>query len=191
MASSSMPLFTVMDMSAIVARINLSQEQAKDIPVGAESILTPVDGSEPVTGKVTIVSPAVDANSTTVQVWVQAANPNERLRAGASVRVTIVVATVNDATTIPASAVLPNEEGGTMVITVDDKDIAHHRTVKIGVREAEVVQVLDGLKPEERVVTVGGLGLEDMAKVRVPESGGGAADDGKRGTDKPASESAK
>jgi HlyD family secretion protein len=167
MANTGSPVLTVMDISAVVARVNLSQDQAKDIKVGDKATLTPSDGSEPAEGKVTIVSPAVDPNSTTVQVWVQASNPGERLRAGASVHVAIVAATIAGATLIPAAAVLPSEEGGTIVVTVDDKNIAHQQKVEIGVREAEQVQVLSGVKPGDRVVTVGGLGLEDKAKVRV------------------------
>ena len=167
MANTGSPVLTVMDISAVVARVNLSQDQAKDIKVGDKATLTPSDGSEPAEGKVTIVSPAVDPNSTTVQVWVQASNPGERLRAGASVHVAIVAATIAGATLIPAAAVLPSEEGGTIVVTVDDKNIAHQQKVEIGVREAEQVQVLSGVKPGDRVVTVGGLGLEDKAKVSV------------------------
>src|SRR6185295_16787689 len=75
MANAGMPLLTVMDMSSIVARVNLSQEQARDIKVGNDATLTPADGGPEVTGKVTIVSPAVDPNTTTVEVWVQAVNP--------------------------------------------------------------------------------------------------------------------
>jgi HlyD family secretion protein len=167
MANTGSPVLTVMDISAVVARVNLSQDRAKDIKVGDEATLTPSDGSEPVTAKVTIVSPAVDPNSTTVQVWVQAKNPGERLRAGASVHVAIVAATIGGATLIPASAVLPSEEGGTMVLIVDDKAIAHQQKAELGVREGEQIQVLSGVKPGDRVVTVGGLGVEDKAKVRV------------------------
>src|SRR5207248_946330 len=115
MANAAMPLLTVADMSSIVARVNLSQTQAKNVKVGNEATLTPIDGTSEVSGKVTIVSPAVDPNSTTVQVWVQAVNPGERLRAGASVHVTIVAATIDGATIVPAAAILPAEEGGTMV----------------------------------------------------------------------------
>jgi HlyD family secretion protein len=186
MANAGMPLLTVMDMSSIVARVNLSQAQAKDVKVGNEATLTPTDGSQPVAGKVTIVSPAVDPNSTTVQVWVQAVNPGERLRAGASVHATIVAATIDGATLVPAAAILPAEEGGSMVITVDETNTANQTKVQVGVREGDLVQVLyelqpdatiEGVQPGERVVTVGGLGLEDGAKVRVVKPGESAADD--------------
>jgi len=169
--AGSGPLLTVMDMSSVVARVNMAQEQAKDIKVGAEATLTPADGGEMVTGKVTIVSPAVDPNSTTVQVWIQAANPGERLRAGASVHVAILAETIDGALVIPASAILPSDEGGSMVVVVDDKDIAHQRKVEIGVKEENLAQVVSGVSAGDRVVTVGGLGLDDKAKVRILKPG--------------------
>ncbi len=190
MANAGTPLLTVMDVSSVVARVNLSQAQAKNVKVGQAATLAPADGSEAVTGKVTIVSPAVDPNSTTVQVWVQAANPGERLRAGASVHVSIVAATIEGAILVPATAILPSDEGGSMVLTVDDKNIAHQTKVQVGVREGDLVQALfelqpdgtlEGVQPGERVVTAGGLGVDDDAKVRVLKPGESAGgDEGKK-----------
>jgi RND family efflux transporter MFP subunit len=171
MAAAGAPLLTVMDMSAVVARVSMAQDQAKDLKVGAEATLTAADGSEPVAGKVTVVSPAVDPNTTTVQVWVQADNPGGKLRAGTSVHVAIVAATIDGAVLVPASALLPSDEGGTIVMTVDDKNVAHQKKVDVGAREADLAQISAGLEPGERVVTVGGLGLEDKAKVRVLKPG--------------------
>jgi RND family efflux transporter MFP subunit len=199
MANAGMPLLTVADMSSIVARVNLSQTQAKNVKVGNEATLTPIDGTAEVSGKVTIVSPAVDPNSTTVQVWVQAVNPGERLRAGASVHVTIVAATIDGATMVPAAAILPAEEGGTMVVTIDETNTANHTKVQEGVREGDRVQVLmelqpdgtiEGVQPGDRVVIVGGLGLEDGAKVRIVKPGE-AADESKAPDDKKAAEGKK
>jgi HlyD family secretion protein len=193
MANAGMPLLTVMDVSSIVARVNLSQAQAKDVKVGNEATVTPADGSEAVPGKVTIVSPAVDPNSTTVQVWVQAVNPGERLRAGASVHVTIIAATIADAILVPAAAILPNDEGGSIVVTVDETNTAHETNVQVGVREGDMVQVLyalqpdatiEGVQPGERVVIVGGLGLEDGSKVRVLKPGESTAADATDNADK-------
>jgi multidrug efflux pump subunit AcrA (membrane-fusion protein) len=140
MANAGMPLLTVMDVSSVVARVNLSQEQARNVKVGNTATLTPIDGSAAVAGTVTIVSPAVDANSTTVQVWVQAVNPGEHLRVGASVHATIVAATIGDATIVPAAAILPAEEGGSMVVVIDETDTANHTKVQVGVREGDEVQ---------------------------------------------------
>ena len=174
MATTGAPLLTVMDMSKIVARINMAQDQARDVKVGNEATLT-VEGGEPIAGKVTVVSPAADQNSTTLQVWVQAENPGERLRAGQSVHVAIVAMVIDGATLIPAAAVMSNAEGESIVLAIDDKNVAHEKVVTIGAREPELVQVLSGVEPGERVVTVGGVGLEDKAKVRVMKPGEKAA----------------
>ena len=139
-------MLTVMDVSKVVARVNMAQDQARNVKVGNEATITPADGGELVTGTVTIVSPASDPNSTTVQVWVQADNPGERLHAGQAVHVSIVAATLDGATLIPTPAVLPNAEGETIVLIVDDKNVAHEKVVQIGVREPEMVQIVAGVE---------------------------------------------
>jgi multidrug efflux pump subunit AcrA (membrane-fusion protein) len=175
MAAAGAPMLTVMDLWKIVARVNMAQDQARNVKVGNEATITPADGGELVTARVTIVSPASDANSTTVQVWVQADNPGERLHAGQSVHVSIVAATLDGATLVPAPAILPNAEGETIVLVVDEQNVAHEKVVQIGVREPEMVQIVAGLEVGQRVVTQGGLGLEDKTKVRVMKPGEKAA----------------
>jgi multidrug efflux pump subunit AcrA (membrane-fusion protein) len=175
MAAAGAPMLTVMDMSKIVARVNMAQDQARNVKVGNEATITPADGGELVTGRVTVVSPASDVNSTTVQVWVQADNADERLHAGQSVHVSIVAATLDGATLVPAPAILPNAEGETIVLVVDEQNVAHEKVVQIGVREPEMVQIVAGLEVGQRVVTQGGLGLEDKTKVRVMKPGEKAA----------------
>ena len=58
-------------------------------------------------------------------------------------------AVVDGATLVPASAILADDEGGTIVKVVDDKNIAHDRPVQVGAREPEMVQVT-GVEPGER-----------------------------------------
>jgi multidrug efflux pump subunit AcrA (membrane-fusion protein) len=175
MAQAGTALVTVMDVSKVVARVNLAQDQTKEIKVGAEATVTPNDGGDAINGKVTIVSPAADQNSTTVQVWVQVDNAEGNLRAGQSVKVAIVAATIDGATVIPAAAVLPNAEGETIVLVVDDKNVAHEKVVQVGIREPQIVQIIAGVQPGDRVITQGGLGLEDKAKVRIMKPGEKAA----------------
>jgi RND family efflux transporter MFP subunit len=165
----------VMDVSKVVARVNLAQDQTKEIKVGAEATVTPNDGGDAINGKVTIVSPAADLNSTTVQVWVQVDNSEGKLRVGEAVKVAIIAATIDGATVVPSTAVLPNAEGETIVLIVDDKNVAHEKVVQVGIREPQIVQIVAGVQPGERVITQGGLGLEDKAKVRIMKPGEKAA----------------
>jgi HlyD family secretion protein len=177
MASAGSPLFTVMDVSKVVARANIPQSQAAYVKVGAAATVTQTDSSEEVSGKVIVVSPAVDPNSTTVQVWVEMENPRERLKPGATVHVSIVAATLKNVVVVPAAAVLPSAEGDTVVMVVGSDSVAHEHKVEIGVREPDKVQIVSGVKPGEQAVTMGGVGLEDKAKVRIEKPGGEKADE--------------
>ena len=86
------PIITVMDLSQIVAHAHVAQLEAASLKVGDPATITIPGTATMVKGKVTLVSPAVDPNSTTVEVWVQAPNPKESLRPGTSVRVAMVAA---------------------------------------------------------------------------------------------------
>lgn len=72
---------------------------------------------------------------------------------------------------IPLTALLPSADGSNSVLVVGKDEVAHSRKVETGVRDDGTVQILSGLSPGERVVTVGGLGVQDGTKVRVEEPG--------------------
>jgi HlyD family secretion protein len=166
-AGPGMPLLTVMDVSRVVARVNIPQADAPFVKVGQTAIIAQTDSSEQTEGKVTVVSPSTDPNTTTVQVWVQIVNTGERLKPGTSVHASIVTEEYKAASVVPATAILPGEEGGTAVLTVTSDSIAHQRAVKLGIREGNQVQILSGVNPGDEVVVVGGLGVDDKTKVKV------------------------
>ena len=167
MASPGTPLLMVMDISRVVARVSVPQSQAATVKVGHPATITQVDSGEEVPGKVIVVSPATDPASTTVQVWVEAENPGEKLKPGASVHVAVITEMFKAATVVPTAAILPGEEKGTAVLTVSADSTAHKKQVELGVREGDKVQILSGVRPGEEVVVVGGLGVDDKAKVKV------------------------
>ena len=167
MAPAGVPLLTVMDVSRVVARANVPQSQAGYLRVGDQATVAASGSTEGAPGKLIVVSPAVDPNSTTVQVWVETANPGERLKPGTTVHVSIVAATIKDALVVPAAALLPGADGGTQVMVIGANAVAHARKIETGVRDGGLIEVLKGLKPGEQVVTVGGLGLQEGAKVGV------------------------
>jgi len=136
--------------------------------VGQIARIMSVDGIE-ATGKVTTVSPAVDPQGTTLEVWVQAANPGEKLRPGGTVHVTINAETVRNAVVVPPAALLPSSEGGSSVIVVGQDMVAHEHKVQAGIRTPEKVQIISGVDAGARVVIAGGLGLQDGAKVKLAE----------------------
>ena len=167
MAASGTPIVSIMDISQVVARANVPVKEAAAIRVGRPARLTGPDGD--FAGKVTVVSPAVDPSTTTVEVWVQAANPGERLKPGGTIRVAIVAETIQNTIVVPAAALLNSDEGGQKVMVITSDSVAHERKVSVGVRQGDRVQIVSGLQEGDQVVTSGGLGLEDKAKVAIQQ----------------------
>ncbi len=167
MAASGAPLLTVMNISQVVARVNVPQADAATVKIGQKALVTQVGVTDGAEGKVIVVSPATDANTTTIQVWIQIPNPGEQLKPGTSVHAAIVAEEYKAATVVPIAAILPGEEGGTAVLAVSSDAVAHKRAVKVGVREGNQAQILSGVNPGEEVVTVGGMGIDDKTKVKI------------------------
>src|SRR5207245_2796491 len=159
MDSNSGPLITVMNLSQIVARAHIGQPEASQLKVGDAATVSVPGQPGALKGKVSLVSPALDPNSTTVEVWVQAANPAERLKPGTTVHVEMVAQSVPHAIVIPAEALLTGSDGSTSVIILDTDNKPHKKNVKVGIRDAGDVQVTEGLQGGERVVTVGAFAL--------------------------------
>ncbi|HUK87103.1 MAG TPA: efflux RND transporter periplasmic adaptor subunit [Terriglobales bacterium] len=177
MAAAGEPLITVMDLSQVICRIHLPQEEAALLKVGDAATLT-AGTEEGVPAKVTLVSPAVDPGSTTIEVWVQAANKDNKLRPGTSARIAIVAEHVAGAVVVPAAALL-SSEGATSVMVVSADGRAHQRSVQAGIRHDSEVQITAGLQAGERVVTTGAYGLPDNTRVKVEEPGNAQGGAGK------------
>ncbi|HEX5431230.1 MAG TPA: efflux RND transporter periplasmic adaptor subunit [Bryobacteraceae bacterium] len=169
-ATPGTPLMTIMDISSVIARVFVPQTQAGFIRVGQPAKIASADGSE-ASGKVTVISPALDPQGTTLEVWIQAANPGERLRPGSTVHAEITADPAKNVLVVPIAALLPSSEGGTAVFTVGPDMVAHEHTVQVGIRTPDKAQILEtggpieGLDAGARVIVAGGLGLEDGAKV--------------------------
>jgi len=162
MASSGTPMITIMDVSQVIARAHVSQDDAKHLKVGDAANLVLADASALIPAKVTVISPALDPLNTTVEIWVQAANSNGRLKPGTSLRAEMIAETVPSALVIPQAAVLTSPSGNTSVMVVDAENKPRKKPVMIGIRDGANVQITEGLQSGERVVTVGAFELAKL-----------------------------
>jgi len=183
-AGAGTPLMTVMDISQVVARIHIAPDQAALLHIGDQATLVAPEGNT-VPAHVQLISPAVDPNSTTIEVWVQAANPKGELRPGTSVRVRILARAVPNALVIPSTAVLAGPDGGAYVMRAGSDGQAHQVNVETGLKGSGVngendTQILKGLQAGDQVITVGGYGLPDGTKIKIASSApdSGAAQEG-------------
>jgi HlyD family secretion protein len=171
-APSGAPILTVMDLSQVIARAHIAQQEAAELKAGNSAKISVPGQTEDFPGRVTLVSPALDPNSTTVEVWVQAANPGGKLKPGTSVRVTVVSETVPGALVVPVTAILTGPDGATSVIKLDISNKLIRQAVKVGIRTDDEAQITVGLKAGERVVSDGAFELDKeddavLAKTKV------------------------
>jgi len=166
-ANSGTSLITVMDTSSLVAKVHLTQTVAQQLKVGDEaSVLIPAV-EKPAPAKVSLVSPALDPGSTTVEVWLRISNKDGKYKAGTPVRTSIKGNTVAKAVKVPLSAVLTAQDGSKSVMVVGADGVAHKRAVELGIDDGEDVQVTKGLDASETVITTGSYGLDDGTKVTI------------------------
>lgn len=164
-ASSGSAIVSVVDLSHVVARASIPVQQTASIRVGRPATIS--SGTVELAGKVTVVSPAVDPNTPTIQIWVQAQNTGERVKLGSTVRISIDAEQIPAAIVIPATALLPSDQGGEKVMVAGTDGLAHERPVKAGIHSGDDVQILSGVNVGDQVITQGGLGLDDKAKIRI------------------------
>jgi HlyD family secretion protein len=190
LAAANQPLLTVMDLSKLIAKAHIAQTEAVALKVGDPAEIQLPGLEEKVKGRVSLVSPAIDPGSTTIEVWVETTKPGAALKPGMTVQVQIAAATAQDALAVPVSAVYKNADGTSFVLVAGADEKAHVNAVETGIRSMTEVQILSGIKEGEAVITSGGYALPDntLIKVEAPapaEKATGSADESDaKGNDK-------
>ena len=170
-AAAGATVITVMDTSSLLAKLHLAQATAQKLMLGHKAEVNVPGVTEPVDATVSFISPALDAGSTTVEVWLKLPNADGHLKVGTPVHAVILGTTIKDALQLPASAILPSQDGGTSVLLVGADGAAHKKAVTVGIRTPEAVQILSGVTASDTVVTDGGYGLDEGTKVKVGKPG--------------------
>jgi RND family efflux transporter MFP subunit len=176
-AAAGAALVTVMDTSSLLAKTHLAESLAQQMKVGDEAQVSIPGLTDPVTAKVSLISPALDPGSTTVEVWLKIDNRSGSLKVGTPVKVSITGRSVAKGWKVPSSAILTAQDGTKSVLVVGEDGTAHRKPIKVGISDADDVQVTSGLAPSDMVITGGAYGLDEGTKVKV----GPAGDDSKSG----------
>lgn len=176
-ASSGSTLLTVMDTSSLLAKVHLAQTVAQRLNVGDDASVLIPGMDDPVPTKVSLISPALDPGSTTVEVWLRVDNKAGKYKAGTPVRISIAGRSVPQAIKVPLSAILTGQDGSKSVMVVGPDSLAHMKAVQLGISDGKDVQVEQGLNRSQMVITTGAYGLDDGTKVTIgkPEEKSGEA----------------
>jgi len=167
LAAANQPILTVMDLSRLIAKSHIPQSEAAVLKVGNAAELKVPGIDEPIKGRVSLVSPALDPGSTTIEVWVEASKPNPALKSGMTVEISMTAKTVKDALVVPTSAAFKNAEGAEFVLLAGSDGHAHQKTVQAGVRNAEFTQIVSGVIAGDRVISSGGYALPDNTQIKI------------------------
>jgi multidrug efflux system membrane fusion protein len=124
-------------------------------------------------GALTFLDNAVQEGSGTIKLRATVPNGQRRLWPGRFVNVRLILGQLADAVLIPASAPTAAAKG-LFVFVVKDDGTAEIRPVTLGQRQGDLVIVSAGVKPGERVVTAGQMGITPGGKVRIQDAGGPA-----------------
>ncbi len=177
-APAGAPLITVMDTSVLLAKTHLAASLAQQMKL-SDAVAVHVPGiADPVAAKVSMISPALDPGSTTVEVWLKIDNKTGKLKAGTPVKVTITGKSVAQALKVPDSAIVTADDGTKSVMVVSSDGAAHRKPVTLGIDDGTDVQILSGAAPSDMVITGGAYALDEGTKVQVdPAAGSGGGSD--------------
>ncbi len=114
-------------------------------------------------GQIIAIDPMIDTAGHSAQLRAQVANSGDKLRPGLFARVRIVLGTNPQALMVPEEAIWP--EGEVKNVFRVESGVAKLVPVKLGVRQPGRVEILDGLKVGDEIVTAGQLKLHDGMKV--------------------------
>ncbi len=166
------------DLSAMRVRFIVSQRELANIAVGQQLRVT-VDAypDRSFAGTITAIEPQVDLQSGVVQVQAEIPNGDSRLRPGMFAKLEIVLPQQKNVLAVPTVAVSYNLYGESLYVVREGKPgsdgkpalTAERVTVRTGEQQDGHVVILEGLKPGDRVVTLGQLRLQNGAAVTLAD----------------------
>lgn len=169
-ASAGGKLVTVADSSTVIVKAPFADTAVAELKTGDSATVLPTDSSaEEMHGQITLLSRSSDPTNRTVEVWVTLGNSDGNLRPNGAALVTVFANSKNDALVLPASAVTLEASNATegTVMVVDQQKVAHETAVTTGVRTADKIEIVEGLKGGETVVVEGNYALPDGTKVEI------------------------
>lgn len=150
LANPGVPLVTVEQQENMNVLATVSERSVGQIAVGQKAwIQTDVPGSGRLPAEVTAVVPSADPQTRTFKVKLLLANPEGTLKSGMFARVYFQTGSAVTLA-VPDSAVLRKGQL-TGVFVVDENNLTRLRWVRLGQASGELVEVLSGINPGDRI----------------------------------------
>ncbi len=171
-STSGLVMLTQLDPISVIFSVTEDNlpEVMRQLDAGATLSVDAYDRSNVTklaTGKVAAVDSQINTSTGTVNIRALFPNPNDALFPNQFVNARLLVDTLHNVTRVPVAAVQQGAPGA-FVYVINADDTVSVKTVKLGVTDGALEQVVSGLSPGDRVVTDGTDRLKDGAKVTVP-----------------------
>jgi cobalt-zinc-cadmium efflux system membrane fusion protein len=161
-------LFTVADLGTVWVIGDLYEKDFPTVRVGTPAaIVVPATPTAPLRGRVAYIDPRVDPATRTAKIRVEVPNPTGALRLGMFVQMTFQIGTGERRAVVPRAAVQSIGGRSVVYVPLEEEGRFVERPVTLGAPVGDAVQVLDGVKPGDKVVTEGSFFLRaEAARVR-------------------------
>lgn len=163
LVSPPQPLFEIGDFSPLRSFVHVPSREMRNIRAGQKArLVLDSDGTE-IDGKITLISPVVDASTGTVKVTVEIDRYPGAVRPGDFATVEIITDVHRNTILVPRESVL--EEGDLFFVYVVEADSARRQAVEIGYENDVHMEVLSGLATGDKVVVSGQNSLREGDRV--------------------------
>jgi RND family efflux transporter MFP subunit len=158
-------LVRLVDLSQVEVRVSVHERELKHIAVGSAVQARFPSTGDVGSGTVRFISPEIDPRTRTAEVVTQIENPERRLRAGMFAELAISPKERSEGLVLPTAAVAGT--GTDRYVFVIEGEVARKKPIEASVIDEARIEVVQGLKEGEVVVSEGIGRLSDGSKVSV------------------------
>jgi len=164
------PLLEVVDNRRVYVKAKVSESEVRKVRPGQEvEVRADAYPGEVFVGTVSDILPAADVETRMFVVKIRLPNPRGVLKSGMFARCEITVERVQDVAAVPRRAILREKYRAAVFVVWGDR--ANLVTVKLGIEQGDLVQVISGVRPGQAVVVDGQDSLRENDAVRVMGAG--------------------
>lgn len=165
--ASGQSMVSLMRYDKMYVDINLPEKNISEIKVGQEVMITNYTLTEDtITGRVSELSPAISDETRTFSGKLLLENPELKLRPGMFIKADIITAQKDSAVVIPKDVIMSGSRGK-YVFVVGRNSAADDRRITTGISNQDEIEILEGLKANDRLIIKGFETLRDNSKVKV------------------------
>ncbi|HTJ51067.1 MAG TPA: efflux RND transporter periplasmic adaptor subunit [Cyclobacteriaceae bacterium] len=156
---------TLREVDQLKLEFSVPEKYAKDIKKGYVVSFRVDGGKQDHKANVLATESSVDQNTRTLKVKAVVNEAHPELVPGIFAKVNLQLGKDNKALMIPTQAVIPQARGKQVILL--RKDSASFVNVETGIRDSAFVQILNGLKVGDTVITTGLMAIRPNAKVKI------------------------